>query len=229
MLKAKLFVVGGDSKQSEIELRLPTVIGRGHEVDLTVPHALVSRRHTEIFEKDGRLFVRDLGSLNGTFVNNKRIDTDHPLDPDQLLTLGTVTFRANYKIVDRANETDSDFNSETTVLEQIRQSSDGTRAGKQKLQLAPPISFADQTEAPIDKSCNLETIDIDSIRPAASREVGPPEANCTEMVYDQGRVARLPRNESASPSFNDLSLADESPFSPADSELLGSFIKKLPR
>ncbi len=228
MLKAKLFVVGGDSKQSEIELRLPTVIGRGHEVDLTVPHALVSRRHTEIFEKDGRLFVRDLGSLNGTFVNNKRIESDHPLDPDQLLTLGTVTFRANYKIMDRANETDSDFNSDTTSLEQVRQSSTGTRAGKQKLQLAAPISFADQAEISVPNSFNLETTDIDAIRPA-NPQVSPPEANCAEMVYDQSRVAHVSRSESASPSFNDLSLADESPFSTSDSELLGSFIKKLPR
>ena len=64
---------------------------------LNVSHALVSRQHTEIFERDGRLFVRDLGSLNGTFVNNKRINDEQPLDPDQLLTLGNTTFRAVYE------------------------------------------------------------------------------------------------------------------------------------
>ena len=62
MLNAKLVVVGGDAKKAEVQLNLPTIIGRGKEAGLTVPHALVSRRHTEIFEREGQLFVRDLGS-----------------------------------------------------------------------------------------------------------------------------------------------------------------------
>jgi pSer/pThr/pTyr-binding forkhead associated (FHA) protein len=98
MVKAKLVVVGGDAKAAEVQLKLPTVIGRGKEAGLTVPHALVSRRHTEIFERDGKLFVKDLGSLNGTFVNNLRIQDEQPLEPNQLLTLGNVTFRAIYEI-----------------------------------------------------------------------------------------------------------------------------------
>jgi len=96
MLNAKLLVVGGDAKISEFELRLPTVIGRGREASLTLPHPLVSRQPTEIFEQDGRLMVRDLGSLNGTFVNNERIESAQVLEPNQLLTLGNVTFRAVY-------------------------------------------------------------------------------------------------------------------------------------
>ena len=97
MLDVKLVVVGGDAKAAEVKLNLPTIIGRGKEAGLTVPHALVSRRHTEIFEQDGSLFVKDLGSLNGTFVNNLRIDDAQPLEPNQLLTLGNITFRAVYE------------------------------------------------------------------------------------------------------------------------------------
>ena len=98
MLDAKLIVVGGDAKSAEVKLKLPTVIGRGKEAGLTVPHALVSRRHTEVFEKEGRLFVKDLGSLNGTFVNNNKIEGEQPLEPNQLLTLGNITFRAVYQV-----------------------------------------------------------------------------------------------------------------------------------
>lgn len=104
MLKAKLIVVGGDAKAKEVNLKLPCVIGRGREATLMLPHPLVSRQHTEIFEKDGKLFVKDLGSLNGTFLNNNRLESEQPLEPNQLLTLGNVTFRAVYEVGDEISD-----------------------------------------------------------------------------------------------------------------------------
>lgn len=118
MLEVKLVVVGGDAKSSEVRLKLPTIIGRGREAGLTVPHALVSRRHTEVFERDGKLFVRDLGSLNGTFVNNLKIDGEKILGPNQLLTLGNVTFRAVYEV--SADELDETANSETVSFDEVK-------------------------------------------------------------------------------------------------------------
>lgn len=94
-MKAKLVVVGGEAKAAEVNLKLPTVIGRGREAPLTLPHPLVSRQHCEIFERNGQLVVRDLGSLNGTFINNERV-TEAVLPNGELLTIGTVTFRAVY-------------------------------------------------------------------------------------------------------------------------------------
>jgi len=95
-LNAKLVVVGGDVKTAEVELALPSTIGRGRGTAIVLPHPLVSRQHCELFELDGQLMVRVLGSLNGTFVNNQRI-TESPLAPNELLTVGTVTFRAVYE------------------------------------------------------------------------------------------------------------------------------------
>ncbi len=94
-MEAKLIVVGGDAKTTEIKLKLPTIIGRGRGATLTLPHPLVSRQHCEIYESEGQLFVRDMGSLNGTFVGNEPI-TEAALPPGELLTVGAVTFRAIY-------------------------------------------------------------------------------------------------------------------------------------
>lgn len=97
MVNAKLVVIGGDAKSKEVTLRLPAIIGRGKDSTLVVPHALVSRKHCEIFERNGLLIVKDLESLNGTFVNNYRIKGEQPLHPGELLTLGNITFRAVYE------------------------------------------------------------------------------------------------------------------------------------
>ena len=98
-MKAKLVVVGGDVKAAEISLKLPVIIGRGREATLTLPHPLVSRKHCELFESNGMLMVRDLGSLNGTYVGSERIE-EALLPPGELLTVATVNFRAVYSDAD---------------------------------------------------------------------------------------------------------------------------------
>src|SRR6476661_4478362 len=92
----KLVVVSGEVKTKELTIKLPSTIGRGRDLAIVLPHPLVSHNHCELYEAGGRLMVRDLGSLNGTFVNNERI-TESPIAPGELLTVGTVTFRAVYE------------------------------------------------------------------------------------------------------------------------------------
>ncbi len=117
MLKAKLLVIGGDAKFGEVDLLLPTTIGRGREATLTIPHPLVSRLHCEIFERHGKLVVKDLKSLNGTFVNNQKIVGEEVLEPEQLLTLGNVTFRADY-CVGESSQVDAAEQAVTVSAEQ---------------------------------------------------------------------------------------------------------------
>ena len=101
-MNAKLVIVGGDAKSTSVSLkRLPATIGRAREATITLPHTLVSRQHCEIFEKDDQLFVKDLKSLNGTYVNNQKISDSTPLLDGQLLTLGNVTFRAVYDAIEQ--------------------------------------------------------------------------------------------------------------------------------
>ncbi|HEV7225446.1 MAG TPA: FHA domain-containing protein, partial [Pirellulales bacterium] len=95
-MDAKLVVVGGKANKAEVALKLPTVIGRGRDAGLTVAHATVSRHHCMIFERDGALVVRDNGSLNGTVVEGQRV-TEALLKPGDKLTVGPLTFRADYE------------------------------------------------------------------------------------------------------------------------------------
>lgn len=50
-----------------------TTIGRSTECDISLPAAHLSRRHAQLQVIDGMLFVKDLDSANGTFLNGKRV------------------------------------------------------------------------------------------------------------------------------------------------------------
>jgi predicted component of type VI protein secretion system len=94
---AKLVVIGGEAQNRQYDLVLPTIIGRSRSTDLTLRHPLVSRHHCEVFEADGMLMVRDLGSLNGTFLGQERIaEQAMPVKSGDVITVGPVTFRAVY-------------------------------------------------------------------------------------------------------------------------------------
>ncbi len=93
-MNAKLVVVKG-AKKATIRLRLPTIIGRSPAASVKVPSSLVSRKHCEIASSGGELVVRDLGSANGTFVNDERIEEPTLLFEDDLLRVGPVVMRVS--------------------------------------------------------------------------------------------------------------------------------------
>jgi adenylate cyclase len=86
-------LVAEDGKQ-QVELRedAPTLIGRSLGCDLPLSHATVSRRHAEVLCNGEEVWVRDLGSSNGTLVNGSRV-TETTLVPDDKITFGEVAFR----------------------------------------------------------------------------------------------------------------------------------------
>lgn len=66
----------------------PFVIGRGSESNVVLSDPGVSRSHAALEEREGKLFVRDLGSLNGIFVND-HFTRDFALQDGDRITLGS--------------------------------------------------------------------------------------------------------------------------------------------
>jgi hypothetical protein len=61
-------------RQREFEGLCPMTIGRERTCELALGDAEVSRRHARLETQDGRVFLRDLRSKNGTYLNGRRID-----------------------------------------------------------------------------------------------------------------------------------------------------------
>jgi pSer/pThr/pTyr-binding forkhead associated (FHA) protein len=59
-------------------------IGRSPQSDLFLDDVTVSRHHARVIRDDNGYLVEDLNSLNGTYVNRKRIERDRLSDGDEL-------------------------------------------------------------------------------------------------------------------------------------------------
>lgn len=105
-MKVRLVSVGSNAKATEVDVLLPAIVGRGKAATVSLPHPTVSRRHCELYDYNGKLMVRDLGSRNGTFVGNQRVDqSEVPLG--ELLTIATLSFRVVYGEPSSAPHSDS--------------------------------------------------------------------------------------------------------------------------
>ncbi len=67
-------------------------VGRTSENDIVLYDSGVSRGHLRLYQRDGRCFVEDLGSANGTKVNGLKISGPSELTSGDTITVGTVVF-----------------------------------------------------------------------------------------------------------------------------------------
>ena len=79
-----------DGERKEFELgRKEVTIGRGAEADVLIADKLASRVHCGISYKDGNYFLRDFDSRNGTFVNDRSIETCR-INPGDRIRVGDM-------------------------------------------------------------------------------------------------------------------------------------------
>ena len=85
MGSALLVVKRGPNAGSRFLLDQPTTsAGRHPDSDIFLDDVTVSRDHALLVRRNEQWFLDDLGSLNGTYVNRRRIDTQQLEDADEL-------------------------------------------------------------------------------------------------------------------------------------------------
>jgi pSer/pThr/pTyr-binding forkhead associated (FHA) protein len=69
------------------------VVGRDAQCNLRPASILISKKHCSIITRGEEVFVRDFGSTNGTFVNDKPVRGELVLKHDDILKIGPLHFR----------------------------------------------------------------------------------------------------------------------------------------
>lgn len=96
-MQASLVTFRSDGARKDIPLKLDRrfIIGRKESADLQIPLSSVSRDHAAIYfdEDDEELMIEDLGSSNGTYVNNDRVEGKQELLPGDVIVIGSVAFQ----------------------------------------------------------------------------------------------------------------------------------------
>lgn len=94
-----VLVLVGEGKRrgrAEWEVRGEILIGRAPECSICLEDEFASNLHAKIYQMEGRYYVEDLGSTNGTYVNGRRINYPTELRGGDRIKVGRtlMEFRA---------------------------------------------------------------------------------------------------------------------------------------
>jgi len=88
----KLQAITGEITGQEITVDRDMLVGRHQDADLLLQAAEISRRHAALLLKDQMLWVQDLNSSNGTFVNDIRIEQEKQLHDGDIVQFASYKF-----------------------------------------------------------------------------------------------------------------------------------------
>ena len=101
------------------------ILGRGSDADILIEERKASRQHARLYYKNDQLFVRDLGSVNGTLVNGDKIEFK-PIYPGDLLEIAGVRMKLENR--QRVSEASWKWWRDQRKLQQARQGSTSSEA-----------------------------------------------------------------------------------------------------
>ena len=89
-LPSTLIVHVPDGRPKSVRLETTTTIGRGPACELRIDDTYASAEHARIFARNGAWYVEDLGSTNGTYVNEQRLAAPAMLTASDRIRIGTT-------------------------------------------------------------------------------------------------------------------------------------------
>ena len=89
-----LTIAPQDTQGTEYPLEEEMFLGRDEECEITINDSFTSHRHARIFLEENTLYLEDLTSTNGTFVNGEKIEKPHLLEQRDRIQIGNTVLEA---------------------------------------------------------------------------------------------------------------------------------------
>ncbi len=86
------FIEPLDRSGERVEIETGVIIGRSGECDLSLQDTYLSSRHARVANDEGDLSIEDLGSTNGTYVNQELVKGRVHLERGDVVQVGGVLF-----------------------------------------------------------------------------------------------------------------------------------------
>ncbi|MCJ8162556.1 FHA domain-containing protein [Acinetobacter zhairhuonensis] len=88
----KIQAITGEFTGQEISIDHDMLVGRHQEADVLLQSAEVSRKHAALLLKEQALWVQDLNSSNGTFVNDLKVENESQLHDGDIVQFASFKF-----------------------------------------------------------------------------------------------------------------------------------------
>ena len=72
------------------ELSEELTVGRAAGCQISLDDSYVSQLHARVFQREGVVYVEDLGSTNGTFLNTRKVSSAVPMNRGDKLRIGST-------------------------------------------------------------------------------------------------------------------------------------------
>ena len=214
-MNVRFVVTKPAAKAKTFQVRLPILVGRSEEVKFRIQQDRVSRKHCEFFEQEGRVYLRDLGSTNGTQLDGQLVETSVkiPLESGAVVQVGSLAFRVEFDTL--------------TATMPSRPAADVDVVADLTVGVA---QAADSERLQIEHAAEEPSLDVPAIltaeRPAHTDE--PPSVEVAEDAAPSAEPEATadPEAQQSDESFGFLAGGEESK-PVADDDQLGDFLKGL--
>ena len=88
----KLQAITGEFTGQEILIDRDMLVGRHQDSDILLQSSEISRKHAAFLLKNNELWLQDLKSSNGTFVNDVRIEEETLIEAEDIVQFASLNF-----------------------------------------------------------------------------------------------------------------------------------------
>jgi predicted component of type VI protein secretion system len=241
-MNVRFVVIAPESKKGTFTVKLPIVVGRSEEAKFRIQQDRVSRKHCEFFGQDGVVYLRDLGSTNGTFLEDEQVPASEktPMKSGAVVRVGGLAFRVEYDMPPRTETTDvrgaKGKSLDDTIGAQYGGDPEPLHVEHTSDSHASAVAtHADSAQEPVFQEAAAEEAAPDQVAPkevaAAAAEPAPAE-QASEKPKKKGKgfdfLAAAPPAENASAHAVQWPTSDaDAGEAPPEDEKLGDFFKGL--